>query len=169
MVESLEPEAEAAVILQELLAERGGRRAFNAVGLAAARALALVLVSQSPSPTAIGALTELLPPVNREKPLDLGLLTDVELDFYGYLIGRASGGQPPTPMGENCTVRELYTRVLAGLFDRIDSERCHADDDEKLQLRHAVEVTLDLVRRAPEQLWTEVYVAEFLQIRSSPP
>ncbi len=169
LIESLESEAEAAVILHELFAERGGRKAFTAVGLAAARALALVLVSPSPSPTAIGALTELLPPVNRGKPLDLRLLTDSELDFYGYLVGRASGEQPPTPTGETCTVRELYARVLASLFDRIDAGRCYADDDERSQLRRGVEVTLDLVQCASEKLWTEVYVAEFLRIRESRP
>jgi hypothetical protein len=50
----------------------------------------------------------------------------------------------------------------------IDAERCYADDDKRSQLRHSVEVTLDFVRGVPEELWTEVYVAEFLQIREVP-
>jgi hypothetical protein len=166
MADPFEPRVDAAVILDELLAERGGRKAFNAVALAAARALALALVAPSPSPNSIAALTDLLPPAApREKPLDLRLLDDNELDFFGYLVGRAQGEQPPKLTRETCTVRALFTRVLAGLLDRIGAERCYTDDDERAQVRNAVESVLDLVRCAPDRLWTEIYEAEFLQIR----
>jgi hypothetical protein len=94
---------DAAVILAELITERGGRPAFNAVGLAAARALAQILAATEPPPrAAIAALVGLMPPCRPtpQERWDLTKLTDRELRRLEYLARRACGQEPERPPRE---------------------------------------------------------------------
>jgi hypothetical protein len=113
----------ASAILEQLLAERGGKAKFDVAALAAARALAQVLASDDPSPRAISNLIELLPPKASRAgdALDLRLLTDKELDHFEYLVKRATGVEAERPQRPKYSERERDALELAQLIDGIEA------------------------------------------------
>ena len=150
-----QPTGDAAVILADLIAERGGRPAFNAVGLAAARALVQILVAAEPrSLAAIAALNDLMPPCmpTPKDNYDLVRLTDRELGHLDYLLGRANGEVPERPPRKKRTAREIEAATLAGTIDRITSQNRKATEDEGRDIRSSI-LRLLWPAAIPSDLW----------------
>ena len=68
---------EAQIILDKLVAERGGAPAFDVAAMAAARALATVLASGTADARAIASLNELLPARRAAGAADGGLISAI--------------------------------------------------------------------------------------------
>jgi hypothetical protein len=93
--------SDAEQVLSELVSDHGGEAAFNAMSMAAARSLAHVLCSHTPSGPAIAALTQLLP-----KRADSQLTVNVQ--YIAGLLGRCQRcghcEQMPEPTPTFCLV-----------------------------------------------------------------
>jgi hypothetical protein len=149
--------SDVAVIFAELIAERGGRPAFNAVGFAAARALAKILAASEPPPrAAIAALINLMPPCrpSAEELWDLTKLTDRELEHLEYLARRACGQEPARPPREKRSPREIGAVELARMIDSVAAQNRKPTEDEQRNIRGSI-LRLMWPAATPSDLWPD--------------
>jgi hypothetical protein len=154
-------DADFQAIFDKIVTERGGRPAFDVVGLAVARALAAALTSDPPGPPAtIGNLVALLPAPKQAaaQNYDLRNLTDKELATLEFLAARAAGLKPPKPPRVHRTAREQDALEAAQFIDRIARGDKKPTADEIVQIRNYVYYLIRNVAD-PYQLFREHRVA----------
>jgi len=131
-----------ATILEKLISERGGRGHFDTAQLAAARALAVALSEDVPSPKVIAGLADLLPPKAEAgvgADFNLRRLDDQELAHLEYLVARANGEKPARPKKRVYTHREMLALELAERLDDADARsgphsRVEFSERERLEI-----------------------------------
>jgi hypothetical protein len=143
-----------ATLTDEIVSERGGRKAFSFTQLAIAHQLASALTGPADSATAttVARLTEMLPPVVTEDegpPWDLTKLTDRQFHLLERLSAICRGEAPPRrirkPAPKPLTVRGERARELVNLLDGIEADGRKLNDDDLLQVRNHVSDLLGLL------------------------
>jgi hypothetical protein len=151
-----------AVLMDQLLAERGGRGRFSATELALAHQLASLLSMPPDATTArtCAAITEMLPArisPDPDPPADLSLLSDRQFAMLEKLLAIARGQQPPTwprRKQHKQTEREADALRLAGILDAAAAAGRLTADDE-IQVRNCLSSML-----FPLQTLTGLFPAE---------
>jgi hypothetical protein len=160
-VESPDARSDVEVVFASLVAERGGRSAFDAVGLAAARGLAAILCAGSPSASALSVLSDMLPSKQESgAPYDLGRLNAKEFRLLDFLLARARGeikGAPP-PRSRSELQAQLLGHALARLEDGCKpvwavGPRREPTADEVTEIRSLLDSLLWHVGLGNELLW----------------
>jgi hypothetical protein len=157
--------SESAALFRDIVAEHGGKSAFDAIQLGAARRLAQVLSEDADINAAIvSTLSGMLPPKAPIEPSpDLTRLTDRQLAALDSLMAVAHGERPPAPerpapRRKSRSRRQVAADDLAVLCDQIEaetqSEHRRASDDEMREIKNGLIALLPLAVN-PLDLWPE--------------